>query len=173
MICKSSNFTTDRLVVSEWRSLSVSDKDMVKAVAAILTPSVTRSLPEKWRGEYSEHRAARWLEDVDREAAILLVLDRSSKDPIGLMILFESVEERSGHIVRIGYMLTESVWGKGYATELLQGFVAWCKKTEIASVIGGVKKDHVASQRVMVKNGFGILENSQTHSELLYELRLQ
>ena len=173
MICRSSSFITDRVVVGEWRSLSVSDKDMFNAIAAILTPTATQSLPEDWRGEYSVHRAARWLENIDQEAAILLVLDRSSKNPIGLMILFESVEERSGRIVRIGSMLAESSWGNGYATELLQGFVSWCKKMEIASVIGGVERDNVASQRVMEKNGFGILPNEQSHGELLYELRLQ
>lgn len=173
MICRSSSFTTDRLVVGEWRALSFSDKDMINAVAAILTPRVTQSLPEDWRGEYSHSRAAKWLEDIDQEAATLLVLDGTTRNPIGLMILFESVEERSGHTVRIGYMLAESAWGNGYATELLQGFVNWCKNTEIASVIGGVEKDNVASQRVMVKNGFTVLANSQIHSEILYELRFQ
>ena len=173
MTCRSSSFITDRLVVGEWRTLSFSNKDIVNAVAAILTPRVTQSLPEEWRGKYSHSRAAKWLEDIDQEAATLLVLDRITRNPIGLMVLFESVEERSGHIVRIGYMLAESAWGNGYATELLQGFVNWCKKTEIASVIGGVEKNNVTSQRVMEKNGFRVLANPQIHSEILYELRLQ
>lgn len=168
--CKLCSFTTDRLVVGEWRALSVNDEDMVNAVATILTPRVTQSLPEAWRGEYSHHRASKWLEETDQHAATLLILDRASGKSIGLMILFENVEERS---VRIGYMLAESAWGSGYATELLQGFVGWCKKMDVALVIGGVDQDNVASQRVMEKNGFGIAGNSQSHGQLIYELQLE
>ncbi len=173
MICKSSSFTTDRLIVSEWRLLAVSDKEMANAVSAILTPKVNQSLPEDWRGEYTEYRAAKWLEDLDQEAAILLVLDRPTNNAIGLMILFESDEKQSARSIRIGYMLAENVWGKGYATELLRGLVGWCRTMEISSIIGGVERDNIASQRVMEKNGFVVLPNVRGHEELLYELELQ
>jgi RimJ/RimL family protein N-acetyltransferase len=173
MICKSSSFVTGRLIVGEWRSLSVSGKDMAIAVSTILTPRVNQALPEAWRGEYSEARAAKWLDDLDQEATILLVLDCTTKNAIGLVVLFESDEEQPGHNVRIGYMLAENVWGKGYATELLQGFIGWCRTTEISSIIGGVERDNTASQRVMEKNGFVVLPNTQGHAELLYELEIQ
>jgi len=146
---------------------------MAKAVSAILTPRVTQSLPEEWRGEYPEDRAAKWVEDLDQEAVILLVLGRPTKNVIGLMILFESDDEQSGRSVRIGYMLAENAWGKGYATELLQGLIGWCRTMEVSSIIGGVERDNVASRRVMEKNGFVALPNALSRGELLYELRLQ
>jgi ribosomal-protein-alanine N-acetyltransferase len=146
---------------------------MAFAVASIFTPEVTQSLPENWRGEYSKDRAAKWLEDIDREAATLLVLDRSSKNPIGLMIVFEDDEQQSGRSVRVGYMLAETAWGQGYATELLNGFVAWCRTVEITSIVGGVARENVASQRVMEKNDFRRLPQSQGQEELLFKLELQ
>jgi [ribosomal protein S5]-alanine N-acetyltransferase len=173
MISKSISFVTDRLIVGEWQLLSVSNKDMAKEVSAILTPRVSQSLPEDWRGEYSEDRAAKWLEDLDQEAAILLVLERPSKSAVGLTILFESDEKQSGRSIRIGYMLSENAWGKGYATELLQGLIGWCRTTDISSIIGGVERDNFASQRVMEKNGFVVLSNTQSRAELLYQLELQ
>jgi ribosomal-protein-alanine N-acetyltransferase len=173
MICKSSNFVTDRLKIGDWRSLSVSHKEMTHAVASILTPKVTQSLPAAWQGDYSADRAAKWLEDIDQEAAALLVIDRSSKNPVGIMILFECDENQRGRSIRIGYMLAETAWGQGYATELLKGFVDWCRAVDITSITGGVANDNVASQRVMEKCGFEILPSTQVDGELLYELDLR
>lgn len=173
MIGKLSKYETDRLIVSEWHSLLASDKDMAKAVMKILTPRVTRSLPESWQGEYSEDRTARWIEERDQEAALLLVLDRSSKNPVGLMILFESDEGQSGRSIRVGYMLAEAAWGKGFATELLRGFIDWCRTVEVSSVIGGVERDNVASQRVMEKNGFAVQPRDKSDGQLLYRLDIQ
>jgi ribosomal-protein-alanine N-acetyltransferase len=88
------------------------------------------------------------------------------------MILFESEREKSGRCVPIGYLLAESAWGQGYASELLEGFVDWCTTADISSVIGGVARENVASRRVLEKNGFDILPKTQNQHELIYELRL-
>lgn len=165
------SFDTDRLIVKEWRALVASDKDMAEAVVSILTPRVTQSLPEGWQGEYTVNRASRWVAERDQEGATLLVLDGSSKTPIGLMILFESEEGDSGRCIRIGYLLAESAWGQGFASELLEGFVGWCRTTDTSSVIGGVARENIASRRVLEKNGFAILPNSRDQHELIYELR--
>jgi ribosomal-protein-alanine N-acetyltransferase len=167
-----SSFDTDRLIVKEWRALIASDKDMAEAVVTILTPRVTQSLPEGWQGEYTADRASRWIAERDREGATLLVLDGSSKTPIGLMILSESEGEKSGRCVRIGYLLAESAWRQGFASELLEGFIDWCRTADISSVIGGVARENVASRRVLEKNGFDILPGTQNQHELIYELRL-
>jgi ribosomal-protein-alanine N-acetyltransferase len=167
-----SSFDTDRLIVKEWRALIASDKDMAEVVITILTPRVTRSLPEGWQGEYTADRASRWIAERDQEGATLLVLDGSSRAPIGLMILFESERGKSGRCVRIGYLLAESAWGQGFASELLEGFVDWCGTANISSVIGGVARENVASRRILEKNGFDILPDTQNQHELIYELRL-
>ena len=173
MLCKSCSFNTDRLIVKEWRALSDSDTDMVQSVITILTPRVTQSLPESWHGEYTVDRASRWIADRDQEGATLLVLDSASKTPIGLMILFESEEEGVGRCVRIGYSLAESAWGRGYGSELLKGFVDWCRTVDISSVIAGVARENRPSQRVLEKNGFDVLPGGQNQQELTYELRFE
>ena len=173
MLCKSCSFNTDRLIVKEWRALSDSDTDMVQSVITILTPRVTQSLPESWHGEYTVDRASRWIADRDQEGATLLVLDSASKTPIGLMILFESEDEGVGRCVRIGYSLAESAWGRGYGSELLKGFVDWCRTVDISSVIAGVARENRPSQRVLEKNGFDVLPGGQNQQELTYELRFE
>lgn len=173
MLCKSCSFNTDRLIVEEWHALSVSELHMAQAVAMILTPRVTRSLPEGWQGEYSADRASMWVAERDQEGATLLVLDGASKAPIGLMVLFESEEEGDGRCIRIGYLLAESAWGRGYGSELLKGFIDWCRTVDISSVIGGVARENRASRRVLEKNGFSVLPGVQDQQELVYELMLR
>ena len=166
-------FETERLIVDEWHSLSPTDEDLARSVMAILTPSVSQSLPDGWQGEYSVERAAQWIKERDQESTNLLILDRSSKQAVGLMIVFTSGDEPIGQVVRIGYMLEETAWGQGVGTELLRGFVQWCKTAEVSSIIGGVDPDNVASQRVMEKAGFMVQPGKASDSELFYRLDIQ
>ena len=170
MIGKLCKYDTDRLVVNQWRSLST-DKEMARAVMKILTPRVTRPLPENWQGEYSEDRATRWIEKRDQEAALLLILDQSSENPVGLMILNDGDEEHSRLNIRVGYMLDEAAWGQGFASEVLRGLISWCKTVAISSIVGGVEQDNIASQRVMEKNGF--VAQASDDGELLFRLDIQ
>lgn len=166
----------------DWHSFSSGDRepqDLTQVVLRMLTERVTRSLPTSWRGPYTEERARRWIEERDREATTLLVVDRLSKAPLGLSILLETdSEEVAGGIeVRFGYLLAESGWGKGYARELIGGFVDWCRQqADIVSIVGGVERDHIALQRVLEKNGFLRVQQSvdmAAQGESLYRLRLR
>lgn len=138
----------------------------------MLTPSVTQSLPEAWQGAYTTERANEWIDERDREGATLLVLERSSRTPVGLMILFESDDEQIDRTIRLGYLLSESAWGQGLASELVQGFVKWCRTVEIVLIIGGVERDNIPSQRVLEKNGFVSQGSADDHPELFFMLQL-
>jgi len=159
-ICRACAFQTTRLAVIEWHSPSPAGGgpfDLPLIVTDMLTEPVTRSLPQSWQGDYSLERARAWIEDRDNEGTTLLVLDRSTGRAIGLIILFETdAPARPGsREVRLGYLLSETAWGKGYASELVEGLVDWCRRqANIISVAGGVEKDNPASRRVLEKNGF-------------------
>ena len=175
MICRTCSFETDRMLVREWNSLPPGhsrDQNLASLVVAILTPPVTRSLPEEWQGEYTLDRATKWIDERNQNGATLLVLERSSKMTIGLMLLFESDDDQSGRSVRIGYLLAESVWGRGLASELLKGFVDWCRTVEITSIVGGVERNNIASQRVLEKNGFTVLSNGEDRGDFVYGLQV-
>ena len=142
---------------------------MREDVANILTPTVTRSLPITWQGVYTAERAAAWIHERDQEGTTLLVIERSSNDSIGFLILSAD----HPHKLRIGYLLAESVWGKSLASELIEGFVGWCRESDIRSVKAGVAEDNVASQRVLTKNGFTSSEIKHDTAELFFELHFE
>ena len=171
-------FETQRLLVKEWHSLAPGEwqqENLADVVAAIITEPVTRSLPPAWQGSYSIVRACEWIDGRDKEGITLLVIGKSTRGAVGLMILFEmEAEEGKGQVdVRLGYLLSEASWGKGIASELVKGFVGWCSQQgSISSIAGGVAHDNPASKRVLEKKGFQLVERGDdvAQGEELYRL---
>lgn len=169
-------FLTKRLLVSEWHSLSDEDwipQDLPNVVCDTLTTNVTRWLPDTWQGEYDIRRAHDWVQERDHDGTTLLIIQRETKRPIGIVILNEYEDNDSGVSVRLGYLLAEQGWGQGFGTELIQGLVAWCRESGIATIVGGVAHDNIASQRVLEKCQFSLAQQSDGESELFYEINLQ
>lgn len=179
MICEACAFETERLHVDGWHSLSRDDDSLARAVATVLTERVTRSLPTSWQGGYTEERARDWIAERDAEGTTLLVVEQSTGQVVGFVILFEtgahSAPDGVGVEVRVGYLLSEPTWGQGYASELIGGLVGWCRgRTAIYSLTGGVGRDNAASVRVLQKNGFHPVEDGEMeHQEQLFRLVLR
>jgi RimJ/RimL family protein N-acetyltransferase len=151
-------FETDRLVVDDWRRLLTGDTAEAlrnSFVVSLLTEAVTRDLPPQWQGPYDTDRASSWFVERQSESAVFLIVDRSDGRPVGLLILSDSANSNPPLDVRLGYMIHESAWGRGLATEVVAGFADWCRTNgNIRSVIGGVADGNNASARVLQRNGF-------------------
>lgn len=171
-------FETDRLTVGAWHRLAFETAlDLEQVVSDLLTETTTAALPEAWRGGYSRERARRWIGERDDESPTLLIIDRESRQPLGLLILFgEPIDDGRRIDLRIGYLLDEAVWGRGLAGELVAGLVGWARRQSgIASLSGGVSADNPASARVLTRNGFTPLEPGSTPSaggDVVYRLEL-
>lgn len=161
---KTPMFETPRLLAKEWHSLGPDDcnaTDLRSVVCTILTDRVTAPLLPAWHGHYTLERAAGWIEARDREGTTFLVVSKAEREPVGLVLSFESArEDPPGLEVRLGYLVAESAWGNGFATEMVRGFVDWCRSRDVSSVTGGVERNNVASARVLEKNGFVRVPNT-------------
>ncbi len=162
--------------MAEWHSVPLGDGvELADVVMGMLTEATTAPLPEEWRGNYSRERAGAWIAERDAEAATLLASERRSGEPLGLVILFElaHAEEPVAIDVRLGYLLVESARGRGYASELVEGVVRWCRnQPAIRSIAGGVAPDNAASARALAKNGF-VAVGDPDGEEQIYTLSLQ
>ena len=149
-------FATARLRVARWPSEGNEGSiDLPSVVARLLTPAVTAPLPDSWQGPYSRSRAATWIQERDAEGTTLLVEASSTGDPVGLVLLHDSDEaEEPGTELRLGYLIAESCWGRGYATELVQGFMRWAGSSGYRRIVAGVASHNTASRRVLEKSGF-------------------
>jgi RimJ/RimL family protein N-acetyltransferase len=168
------SFATVRLDVGEWHAMAEHhDLDLAAQVAMVLTATTTRSLPAEWQGDFTVERAQGWISARDTESATLLAVDRASDATVGLVILFEPLaEDPTGVDLRLGYVLAESTWGRGLASELVEGLVVWSRsQRSIRSISAGVAVHNPASVRVLRKNGFA--RSAETaNGEQIYELRV-
>ncbi|ABL99769.1 GNAT family N-acetyltransferase [Shewanella amazonensis] len=163
------SFETQRLSVIEitngvaWSERS----DLLERVPAILTPAVVENLPPYFHGVASPGSASMWLERTLRDSR-LLQINAQTREIIGF--LFIHVENE--HHAHIGYLLAQEYWGKGLATELLQGFIrAAANKESWLTLVGGVEQTNTASAKLLEKLGF-TAQSQGENSQVFYEYRL-
>jgi ribosomal-protein-alanine N-acetyltransferase len=172
-------FTTERLSVAGWHDVVggiEAEDDLARVVASMLTPAVTHALPDAWHGQYTLARAESWIAERDLEGQTQLVAEKTGRF-VGLIIAHEIPPPNGmGMDVRLGYLLAEAAWGVGFGSELVAGFVNWCRtRAELRSITGGVATDNVGSARILEKNGFvrEVEADSDLRSESIYRLELR
>jgi RimJ/RimL family protein N-acetyltransferase len=138
-------FVTDRLTVGNPRELHIERRALTTAVTEILTPATTRHFSIEWYGAYDEARAAAWVDELGE--ALLLAVETSGGRVVGLIILATAGDDGDVHL---GHVFAESVWGRGFATELVTGLVSEVGRP----VSAGVSADNPASIRVLERAGF-------------------
>jgi len=62
------------------------------------------------------------------------------------------------------------MWGKGYATELVEGFVSWCKRNDVLTLSAAVNPNNRASIRVLGKNNFTTQARDSNRFDYLFML---
>ena len=157
VIRSENGFKTERLSVSTaelWSETAVHSK-LLDSVLCLLTPAVVKSLPGNFQGITSLTSAENWLKTMMAESQLFVVQLSNSDNIVGFIFLYDG-EDGTAHV---GYLLGESYWGRGLATELMTGFVSWCTDyTESKQLIAGVEQDNQASVGLLVKLGFTLSE---------------
>lgn len=169
------NYTTKRLIVKEWHSFEDEEfkqADLESVVQDILVPDTTKYFPIMWRGDYDKRRAKFWIQERDSEAKTLLAVDKETKNAIGYVTFFRVGELSQGLKIRLGYLFSHSMWNKGFATEVVGGFMNLCKENNISTVLAGVDPSNTASIRVLEKNNFLIQKKDTNGIHHLFEYKL-
>ncbi len=144
-------FETERLRITPWTE-ETSD-GLTDFVVELLSPAATGALPPDWAGSYDHERAQRWIRDREAESTILLARERATGAPTGLLLVATDVPD--GCDLRIGYLLPDRWWGRGFGSELVGGFLAWCRSDgHVRSVAAGVDPGNTASARILAELGF-------------------
>lgn len=165
-------FQTERLTIKDW-STENKDFDSKRCFAEktidLLSPNVTKSLPDGWQNINSIPKANQWIFDRANESDFLLIKNNATNELVGFIFLYKSDSNKNPYHLRFGYLLSENEWGKGLGTELIEGLVAMCKKNKnINSLSGGVEKDNFGSIKVMEKNGFLALKSNSPNDQVIF-----
>lgn len=160
-------FETERLRCGPWiDEANRSGTDLVTVVADLLTPATTSGLPPSWQGEFTVERARGWIKEREADSTTLLVSDAASGEPVGLVILASAGAGDAGDL-RVGYLIAETWWGRGVATEVVAGLVERARtQPDIVSMSAGVDAGNRASIRVLERSGFQLVDQdgSMTYS---------
>jgi RimJ/RimL family protein N-acetyltransferase len=160
-------FETERLRAIPWRARG--EEALIEFLTAALSPVVTEQLPESWRVPPTAEEAPAWIAAREESGTLLLAVAKDDGQPLGIFMFFVQDSDGDPSEVRIGYVLAEQAWGKGYASELLRGFTAlWDERRPKAMLLAGVGKNNAASRRVLEKAGFSEV-GPQEEDSLEYE----
>jgi RimJ/RimL family protein N-acetyltransferase len=162
-----SSYQTPRLQIAEVYN-SNQNSEFLVSVLDILTPSVVGSLPPYFQNVNSISSAREWLKQIVSDGRLFVVKLVGESKAIGFVFLST---ENSGD-THIGYLLAESYWGKGYATEILKGLIDFIKsEDQVTRLIAGVATDNVASIKLLQKLDF-IHSSTEDNGTMFYEYQL-
>lgn len=169
---KRCHFQTDRLKIYNSSDLKngASKLSFTERVKEILSPEVTLSLPSGWQNIDSNDKAQNWIKERQDESIFLIVESIKHEEIVGFIFLYWMNSESEEEVLRFGYLLHKEIWGNGFGTELLNGFVEWCKNDgRVKSISGGVEKINVGSIKVIEKVGFSEIKSEEGEENLFYE----
>jgi RimJ/RimL family protein N-acetyltransferase len=87
----------------------------------------------------------------DPRRSMAFVIDHEDHGPVGVIGLFEDEDVAP----EAGYWIGRPYWGRGFATEALQGAMVWASKSwKRRALFAGHFADNPASGRVLEKAGF-------------------
>lgn len=136
-------FQTERLQAA---TLDRTQPGLDQEIRTLFTTSVSRYLPPDCSQLETQGDVTQWL---DRRLSIgTIVRITLAAQVAGYLFVFP--EEAAQY--RIGYVIAESCWGQGLATEAMQGLINHLGET--ARFIAGIDPVNAASQKVLEKLGF-------------------
>lgn len=147
-------FTTDRLTARRWSDDRTDRARVIADLPGILSPAVLAPLPPSLQFDPDAVQAETWIAARAAESELFILSDRKDGGTVGLLMLVDMADEGGSHVLHLGYLLGEQAWGKGLATELVQGLVSSLQGRGPLRLIGGVGRDNPASARVLQKAGF-------------------
>lgn len=79
------------------------------------------------------------------------LIEHEDHGPVGVLGVFQDTDVAP----EVGYWIGRPFWGRGYATEALEGAIAWASKAwRRRALVAGHFADNPASGRVLEKAGF-------------------
>lgn len=170
------SFLTERLEVEHWRILldcSAGRQVLIWELSAILTPKVLEGFPEPLHLIKDADAVSLWIEDRAAECEVLTIRSQRDKGLVGLLITAPFPEADKTVTIHLGYLIGEAHWGKGFASELVKGFIDLHRRLGTRGQLrGGVVPTNVASIRVMEKAGFERMPHLSSQATEMFRLQL-
>lgn len=150
-------FSTDRFLIDSWLPLTEDPqarRALVATLATILTPKELAHLLGSLHLGPDGSAVSDWVDARTAKSDVLSVQSKADMRLVGLIILASDHDERDRPTIHLGYLVAESVWGQGAASEIVKGLFSSLRKAAPLRLVGGVDTGNPASARVLQKAGF-------------------
>lgn len=128
-------------------------EDAPRLVALANDPDIAR-MTLRMPSPYSVAHAEEFLANVaaqDPRKGSTFLIEHEDQGPVGVIGLFNDADP----VPETGYWIGRPYWGRGYATEALQGALSWARsRWRKRALVAGHFVDNPASGRVLEKAGF-------------------
>jgi len=161
-------FATRDLRVDSPLHQNAATSRLIPELAPLLTPEVLAPLPPSLALPSGPQPHANWLAERIAESTVQTVRARGTGTLVGLLITHGWAAGIEPPSVHLGYLFARASWGKGYATQLVQGLVQALSSSVPCTLIGGVDRDNPASARVLQKAGFDLDPHKSAQDTLIY-----
>jgi [ribosomal protein S5]-alanine N-acetyltransferase len=95
------------------------------------------------------------------------IIEKTSQEQIGVFMLKPS--SRYGRQIELGYSFLKSFWGKGFATESVDGALHYAfENLGLLQVIAIAQIENIASQKVLQKSGFVLSKTLEEEGRVLH-----
>lgn len=154
--------------MSQASSFGISNSTMLLSIVTLLTPNVVETLPPYFHNINTTNDANRWFSNMKSDSHLFGLILKGTTTPIGFVFLSKS----SNNKTHIGYLLGDTFWRKGYASEVLLAFIIQCRENRLVKMlVGGVDQDNISSAKLLSKLGF-TKSHTQTDGVCFYQLVL-
>lgn len=146
-------YSTDRIDVFEVSNdISFACKTgLLNDVIRIFTPPVVEHLPPYFHHVNDIQSAQVWLDHITAEGKVFVLIEKTKAITIGF--IFVSCNDTGE--ANIGYLLSETIWGMGFAKESLTGFIKYASTQLLWRIlIAGVDEHNLVSSHLLNKLGF-------------------
>lgn len=166
----SNELPTSRLLLRQWRP-----SDLEPFAAMNSDPDVMRYYPAPWSREQSDAFAKRVMRLIDERGwGFWAVEERASGQFIGFIGLHIPSHELPFYpCVEVGWRLTKSYWGLGYATEAAQSAISFgFQQLRLAELVAFTAIANLRSRAVMERLGMR-LDSEFDHPQVSVESGLR
>lgn len=111
---------------------------------------MTKRMPHPFRVDDAEDFVLH-VASQDPKRANTFLIEHEDHGPVGVVGLFHDADS----VPETGYWIGREFWGRGYATEALEGALVWAStRWKRRALVAGHFADNPASGRVLEKAGF-------------------
>lgn len=96
--------------------------------------------------------------DSNKDLGLWTTWDKENNYFLGWVVLLH-IEHNTDYPIEVSYRLHQKYWGKGYATEMINGMLNYAKDIGLERVCGITIEENKASQKVLEKAGLKYLED--------------